>query len=449
MKKIPAVYRDEFSKQYIDLIKSRVQLAALLFIATFFIGSTATVLILNENFTRQLGIAWTLTVCVSITTIVLSARAATLRAAVLSATSFIVMALSIMTWYHASLSAPPFNVAMVYIFMLFGFSLMFPWFPHEVFGVLILHLGAYGVFLAHTKTYLYKNSTATTSLPDYIQGLVVMVLGFCVCYIVTKRERERDIESFMRLKDIEEKSNQMKKELELATRIHGRLVPRSTSTDLADIAVTYLPVSYMGGDYAKFHFVDKNKLIFIICDVTGHGVSAALLVNAFNGEFERLAKDARNPGELLKEIDRFILKDFAETGMYLTAFCGLLDYMTRKFSYSSYGHPPQYVYRSADSKLNRIMPQAGWMGLPIEDENIYENEMPFDKGDQILLFTDGIVEARNNLKEEYGAEKLEAFLDKNQGLQTDVFNQNLIDELNLFTGKIFNDDIFILNIRVK
>jgi len=89
------------------------------------------------------------------------------------------------------------------------------------------------------------------------------------------------------------------------------------------------------------------------------------------------------------------------------------------------------------------------MGLPIEDENIYENEMPFDKGDQILLFTDGIVEARNNLKEEYGAEKLEAFLDKNQGLQTDVFNQNLIDELNLFTGKIFNDDIFILNIRVK
>ena len=75
-------------------------------------------------------------------------------------------------------------------------------------------------------------------------------------------------------------AQQMDDELKMATPVHARLVPKSLTTESADIAFTYLPVYYLGGDYANFQITDGKNLIFFICDVTGHGVSAALLVNA-------------------------------------------------------------------------------------------------------------------------------------------------------------------------
>jgi len=277
------------------------------------------------------------------------------------------------------------------------------------------------------------------------------MIAFWVCYIVTSRERKRELENFIILKEVEKKNEQMHKELELATHVHNRLVPHSVSTDRADIAVTYRPMYYIGGDYAKFHFIDKDRLLFIICDVTGHGVSAALLVNAFNSEFERLVRTGKEPGTLLKELDRFIVEEFAETNMYLTAFCGLLDYGNKKFRYSSYGHPPQYIYRASDSDIKRVAAQTSMLGLPIEDEEIYQNEIPFYKGDQLLLFTDGVVEAKSRAGAEYGNERLEAFIRKNQFTQAELFNEELLAELGTFSGtdEGFKDDILVLNIRVK
>ena len=189
----------------------------------------------------------------------------------------------------------------------------------------------------------------------------------------------------------------------------------------------------------------------MICDVTGHGVSAALLVNVINTEFERLAKEGKSPGDLLKELDRFIVNDFAGANMYLTAFCGVLDYsrFSRKFTYSSYGHPPQYIYCATNSKINKISAQTSFLGLPIEDDNIYQEEIPFNKGDQILLFTDGVTEARDTDGNEYGDKKLEDFIKENNDLQVESFNKKLLSRLNFFTQNNLRDDVFILSIKTK
>lgn len=449
MIKIPEIYLDEFLKKQALLIKSRTQLAAFLFVTTFVTGSLVATIALNEELAPQLVHAWLFAACASILILTLSRKVITIRRAKFNALLMMVMSLVIMTWYYITESAPPFNAAMTYLFMFLGFSFIFPWFPKGITGVLLIHFAGYMVFLVNVQTYIYKGAAVTTEMPDYLQGFIIMFLAFWLCFIVSRRERRREIENFILLKEVESKNRQMQKELEMATRVHKRLVPHSAKTPLADLAVTYLPVSYMSGDYAKFHFIDKNKLIFIICDVTGHGVSAALLVNALNAEFERLAKERKSPGVLLKELDAFITKDFAEMDMYLTAFCGLLDYTSMKFVYSNYGHPPQYIYRTADSTIQCVAAQRSFLGLPIEDDNIYQSEIAFSKGDQIFLFTDGVIEAKDRKGREYGSGRLEDFIKDNQKLHLDVFNENLIDELNLFTGHGFKDDIFILNIRIK
>jgi serine phosphatase RsbU (regulator of sigma subunit) len=451
MKQIPKHYVDEFLKQQAALIKSRTQLATLLFIFSFFAGSIISSFALHKGFSRQLVLTWILTMCVSSLMFIVSRKVSRIQAAKVSAVTFMVMCLGVLARYYIMGHDAPFNVGMVYIFAFLGFSLMFPWSPNEVAGVFILHCGAYAIYLLHTRTYLYKGTTVIRELPDYLQGYIIMLMSFFLCHIVSKRERMREVENYILLKEVEEKNKQMQHELELATRVHSRLIPHSVSTRLADIAVTYVPMYYMGGDYAKFLFLDKNKLIFIICDVTGHGVSAALLVNAFNTEFERLAKEGKAPGALLKEMDRFIVKNFAQTGMYLTAFCGFLEYghFSRRFLYSSYGHPPQYVYRAAHSEIEKIPAQTSLLGLPLEDETVYQNEIPFNKGDRIVLFTDGVTEAKDAGGTEYGDEKLERFIRRNSSVPAQAFNEKLLNELNAFAENRIKDDIFILNIQTK
>ena len=451
IKKLPDSYLPEFCQRQVSLIISRVRLCAILFIVTFTAGSIINNYVLHLKVTPQLLLALVITLCVSIAMLLLSKKVTTLPAAKLSAAAIMILALVVMTGYYISLKEAPFNVAMTYLFMFFGFSLIFPWFPREVVGVLLLHATGFSVFLVSVPRYIHKSSTMLTEVQDYLQGFVIMFLGFWMCLIISKREREREIENFVLLKEVKSKNKQMQQELELATHVHNRLVPHSVSTNLADIAVTYLPMNYVGGDYTNFHFIDKNKLIFIICDVTGHGVSAALLVNAFNAEFGRLAKEGKEPGALLKELDRFIIEDFAETNMFLSAFCGLLDYRSRKFTYSSYGHPPQYIYRAAASEIKRVHAQTSFLGLPVKDENIYQSEMPFYEGDQLLLFTDGVVETRNAEGKEYGDERLEGFIKEKQNIPVEMFNKELMDELYSFAAasKELKDDVLILNIRVR
>ena len=449
--KIPQHQVDEFLNQQTFLIKSRLKLATILFAFCVFAGDIIGVLSLQEKVNFQMKVTWALAVALCVVINLLVKKISKFQLAKISAALFMIAVLAILAKDNIVYHTPPFDAAMIFIFCFFGASLIFPWFAHETVFVSLSHFGAFTIFLFNSPQYSYRGTMVTSELPDYLEGYVIMFLASIVCFVVSRRERERDIENFVLLKEIEGKNKQMQNELELATRVHSRLIPRSASTPLADIAVTYVPMYYMGGDYAKFHFIDNNKLIFIICDVTGHGVSAALLVNTINIEFERLAKKGKKPGDLLKELDRFITNDFAEINMYLTAFCGLLDYGTfsRKFTYSSYGHLPQYVYRTHNSKIEKIPAQTSFLGLPMEDENVYENEIPFKKEDRILLFTDGVTEAKNAEGIEYGDVGLEKFINKNSNLEVELFNQKLLDELNTFTNKRMKDDIFILNIKTK
>ncbi|MFC1699593.1 PP2C family protein-serine/threonine phosphatase [Candidatus Omnitrophota bacterium] len=449
MKNIPDIYLEEFFQQQTGLIKSRIQLAGMLFVSTFFMGTVISNFFLGQASSFHQLLTWLFSISICVMAFILARKIFTIRQAKLSAFLFMTMVLAVLVRYYALESAAPFNVAMVFIFAFFGFSLMFPWFPKEIFAVLLLHCCAFGLYLFGLGTYIFKDNTIIIEVPDYLQGFVIMFLSFWVCFVVSKGERQREIENFVLLKNTESQNKQIQQELDLATRVHKTLIPKSLSSDLVDIAVMYLPVSYMGGDYAKFHFVDKLKLIFIICDVTGHGVPAALLVNRLHTEFERSARAGKPPGVLLKQLDDFIIKDFAGTNMLLSAFCGLLDFKEKKLNYSNHGHPDQYIYKISNSALSNLSSQGSLLGLPFRDENVYQQEINFDKGDRILLFTDGVTETRNRDNHEYGKDRLEEFIKQNHDLPVEAFNQKLLDEINKFKHGNFQDDVFILNLHIK
>ncbi len=320
-------------------------------------------------------------------------------------------------------------------------ALLMPWSAPETAFIGLFTIGIF--FL------VYRSPGVFVTGEIFGINTVLLTISIIVTVFVKRSEEILRKKGFAARSEVEEKNAIMTKELELANKIHKSLIPVSMKNDLVDIAVTCTPMVYMGGDYAKFHFLDKNRLMLIVADVTGHGVSSALLVNRVHTEIERLLREDPEPGKLLKALDEFINKDFGQLGYYLSVFCGLLDFSSNKLVYSNHGHPPQMLLQSADRKIVLMEAQTLMMGIGMDEADIYSSETTFSKGDRLILFTDGVIEARDRAGDLFGYERLEGFVKESSGTDVVEFNTRLTKKLDEFQSGIQNDDIFLLTIQVK
>ncbi len=446
--RIPGEYLDGFLKQQTGFIKSRVNLFCVLSISLYLFAVAMSFVIypgLEERLEIALGVIFVLAAGLII---FFNARARSLASAKFNAYLFTVLMLAIIGKLGISYKDDAIISAATFVFTLFLVSSTIPWYPGEVVIIGVMHLIMYTFNFAYVSR-LPGVPSAGFGILQYFDGFIFLVMALILCVIIRAKETVRDIENFVLFKEVEKRSDQMSRELELATRIHKTLVPGSIHSGKVDIAVSYLPIYYIGGDYAKYRFLENDRLIFIICDVTGHGVSSALLVNRIHAEFERFAREGERPGVLLKDLNDFIKRDFEGTEMYLSAFCGLLDFKKMSLVYSNHGHPPQYLYRAGGSKIERLKAQASLLGIPMDDNGVYESEVKVGEGDRILLFTDGVTEVMNERDVQYGDKRLEDFIVRKSGLRAEDFNRELLEDLNRFSSNKLKDDIFVLDIAIK
>ena len=346
--------------------------------------------------------------------------------------------------YPANALVFPFYFALAFIIMAFTI----PWSIHELYGLSAIFILAFSAFYAGLIFITKVEILALPRFHPYFDGLLFLLIVSGLSISLRKKRIERDIENFILLKEVEEKNAQIRQDLEFANRVHQSLIPPSVRTKQADIAVSYLPVSYVGGDYAKFHFLEDGRLTFFICDVTGHGVAAALMVNRTHTEFERLAKEGHPPGRLLARLNQFIHDDFSGTGMFLSGFSGALDFKAKKFLYSNYGHPAQYLYQVSHRRVNPLPAHTTLLGIQKTDK-IHEHEVSFESGDLILLFTDGILEASSPAGEQFGSGRVENFLKDNFSLPVRTLNQALLEDLKRFNQGVSIDDVLLMSIKIE
>ncbi len=446
-------YYGDFVNSQVGLIKSRIKLFCILAVVIYLLASAISMAMLPEEFNPSETSVIIVLVISSLLIRFSIARVHSIRTAKFHAYLFTMVVLVLLT--KASMLYPKdYNLSeATYLFCLFLVSFTVPWKPIEILPITLMHTTAF-IFLFYYVRGEASYSVDISSLYSgeffpMVGGLIFLTMGFILCFVIRKNEFLRDLENYVLLKEVEKRNIQMQKELQLATKVHKTLIPKSIYTDLVDVAVMYLPMYYIGGDYAKFHFKNNDKLILMICDVTGHGVSAALLVNRVHSEFERLAKDDKSPGELLKELNDFITNDFKEIEMYLSAFSCEVDFKNMKFKYSNHGHPSQYIYRINKSLIEHMDPQAGLLGLPFLENDVVEHEINVSKGDKIVLFTDGVIETKNKIGVEFGKKKLEDFVAETHLSGVDEFNNKLLAEINEYNAENFNDDIFVLSMDIK
>ncbi|HEX3682649.1 MAG TPA: SpoIIE family protein phosphatase [Bryobacteraceae bacterium] len=206
----------------------------------------------------------------------------------------------------------------------------------------------------------------------------------------------------------ERKLTEVERELATARHIQNSILPRGAPQITAlQIATRYQPMTAVAGDFYDFIRTGEDSLTILVADVSGHGVPAALVASMLKICFAAQRDEARDPARVLAGFNR-MLHD-ALGGQYVTAACASVDLSAQQVIYSGAGHPPSLLFRRSRGELVQLAENGLFIG-PFPHAT-YENMcVPFESGDKLLLYTDGIIEATAPDGEQFGHDRLMQFL---------------------------------------
>ncbi len=243
-------------------------------------------------------------------------------------------------------------------------------------------------------------------------------------------------------------------ELEIAKQIQLSLLPKKPlRLPGLEIAGVCVPATHVGGDY--FDYIPHDgKVDLVIADVSGHSVGAALLMAEMRSTLKaelrrnRDGQPAPGTGELLSALNDVLYGDLDGADLFITMFYLRYDLASGKLSYANAGHNRALLL----SRNVRACTQLDADGLILGVHNevrFEEKSLMLESGDCLLLYTDGVVEARDGLGEFFGLSRLCHLVGVHRGLAPEAMLQALLEELRRFRGKgAFEDDISMVALRI-
>jgi sigma-B regulation protein RsbU (phosphoserine phosphatase) len=217
-------------------------------------------------------------------------------------------------------------------------------------------------------------------------------------------------------KIIETQKDRMEDELNVAHGIQMSMVPQTfppfPDRDEFSIHAALHPAREVGGDFYDFFFIDENRLCLCIGDVSGKGVPAALFMAVTRTLIKARASEDTSTASILTRVNDEISRD-NKAYMFVTLFVGILDTVTGEMIYTNAGHNPTYI-RNADGNLERLDTLHGPVVGAKEGLAYKEDRIRVAKGDTILMYTDGVTEARNPEKEFFEEQRLKELLSEHE-----------------------------------
>ena len=226
----------------------------------------------------------------------------------------------------------------------------------------------------------------------------------------------------------------LKGDLEIARQIQFGLLPFApyASADLR-IETVMRPANTVGGDYFDLIDLGLDRLAIVIGDVAGKGMPAALLMALLQGSLRTLITAGLRGADVVAKLNAHLCANIPSNRL-VTFFYGELDRTTGVLDYVNAGHNPPFLLRG-DGLGERLAPTAIALGiLPDATFELFEAEL--EPGDRMLLYTDGITEAANSRDEEYGEERVEAWLREHRGYDGRALIEGLIDDVVRFASPV-------------
>ena len=249
---------------------------------------------------------------------------------------------------------------------------------------------------------------------------------------------------------IAEAAARIDKELEFAKTIQHSAIPTVfppyPGHSEFDIYAAMDTAKEVGGDFYDFYFVGENKLGFLIADVSGKGIPAAMFMMTAKTIIKGYAESGKSVDEVFT-IANEKLCESNEAGMFVTAWFGVLDLLTGKVEFVNAGHNPPLV-RHKDSTFDYLKSKPSFVIAGMEGMKYRRNEFFLSSGDEIYLYTDGVTEATDSENRLYGEERLVRVLNTLHGLSGEEICHAVKADVADFVGDASQfDDITMLYLK--
>ncbi|HUE97835.1 MAG TPA: PP2C family protein-serine/threonine phosphatase [Anaerolineales bacterium] len=294
------------------------------------------------------------------------------------------------------------------------------------------------------ETHLHVIESSLEKIDDNTLGVCVVCHGYVDASLL-----EMDYTAAVCLDHYsEEELRRLESELELSQVVQRALLPqRVPNISGVELAAFSRPSEIIGGDYFDFFQFRDGTHGLVIADVSGHGVSAAMLMSSLQTALRTMAPDTDSPAEILERINRFYIHNIRFT-TFVTVFLARFDPTTLTLSYVNAGHNPPVVRRREGSTITWLKPTAPAIGLA-EEFHPKMGSITFSEGDSLLLYTDGVTEVSNISNEEFGQERLAELVQQNadrpaldllqavrQAVSAFGVNRPLVDDVTMVSLKI-------------
>lgn len=249
-----------------------------------------------------------------------------------------------------------------------------------------------------------------------------------------------------RLYEEEKQLHEYEQDLEMARGIQNNLLPKeSPRIPGFDVAGKSYAAREVGGDYFDFIDLGDSRWSIAVGDVSGKGVPASLLMSNLQATLRNQALNNVSLVDCISKTNRFLFLN-TEANQFATLFSGILDARDRTFSYVNAGHNYPLLLTNSGEMLEL---QTGGMILGLLPDRPYQEESrKFQPGELLVIYSDGVTEAENELEEQFGENRLQEIIRQHQRLPADQLLNKIYNEVIKFSGPTRqNDDITLVIIK--
>ena len=256
------------------------------------------------------------------------------------------------------------------------------------------------------------------------------------------------------LEDKAQLADSLEASLKIAVDRQQRLLPqKAPQIPDCDIALTYRPAQRVSGDFYDFIDMGQGRIGIAIGDVAGHGIEAGILMGMTKKVLNIRASELMDPVEAMKQTNVDIYKDL-DRQTFVTAFLAMLDPVAKTLTYARAGHNPPLLYNKSRTPAHQKL-EAGGMMLGMAPGTLFDRAMAgetvqLQAGDMILLYTDGLEEAKNEKSELFGLARVSPVLEHEVDRPAAYVLGAIAFELERFCGKIpQEDDITAICLKIS
>lgn len=245
-----------------------------------------------------------------------------------------------------------------------------------------------------------------------------------------------------------ERHRQMEQELQLAERVQQSLAPKGLTWGGVSVEAHYQPASSIGGDYGLV-IPSDDRLDVVVCDVSGHGISSALVANRIYSETMAQIERGAELGSMLRHLNHFAVQNLASSNFFFTVAAVRLYHARGRLQFAGAGHPPAILIHRGQSP--RLLESTNMVLGLFEDAVDTESsvETVLQRGDRLVIYTDGLTENFNSQREMLGVDGLKEILTEASTLPLDEMKSQILNRVAAWRNGPAADDVSLVLLEIS